>query len=298
VHVVVAVATYKRPNQLAELLTSFTAEQGPYAFEVVVVDNDAAGSAEGIVSSFDLPLSYVREPRPGIAAARNAALNVITETATHLLFVDDDEVVPPRWIQTLVEAAKKYNAEIACGPVRSVFPSDAPGWIERGGYIQRSPDVEGLTSRTPATNNTLVAITCLERAGFPRFDEGFSATGGSDTDFFTRLIAASGARVVWVPSAEVWEEVPRDRLTFRWVMRRYIRINNVSGRIMLRTTSAPRLAGKAVWHIAVGTGRTAAAILTGKGLRLKDTAQITRGIGWLGAISGRHVQEYQRSTGR
>lgn len=298
VSIVVAVATYKRPTLLAALLTSLSSDQGPHRFEILVVDNDAAESAREVAASFDLPLRYTVQPTPGIAAARNAALDALPEGATHLLFVDDDEVVPERWIHTLVDAAERYDAEIACGPVRSVFPPDAPAWIEKGGYIQRSPEAEGLTSRTPATNNTLVALSCWERAGSPRFDEKFSATGGSDTDFFTRLLAGSGARVVWVPSAEVWEDVPSDRLTFKWVMRRYIRINNVSGRILLRSTPPARLAARAIGHIAVGTVRTAGAVVTGKGLRLRDTSHITRGLGWLGAVSGRHVQEYRRPASR
>jgi succinoglycan biosynthesis protein ExoM len=81
-------------------------------------------------------------------------------------------------------------------------------------------------------------------------------------------------------------------------MRRYIRINNVSGRLLLQTMSRPRLAAKAVLSIAYGVPKTLFALIRGKGLRLVDTRYITRGIGWWGAAFGNLVQEYARpSTG-
>lgn len=293
--IVLAVATYKRPSDLAALLGSI--EQIPDAdrIRLVVVDNDAAGSGREVALASPLAIDYVIEPQPGIAAARNAALDRLPSDATHLVFVDDDEVVPREWIQALCAAEEAYGAEIVCGPVRTIFPADAPAWIERGGYMQRNPEREGLTDRTPATNNTLVALTAFHRAGSPRFDESFSVTGGSDTDFFTRVIHASGAKVAWAPSAEVTETAPADRLRFRWIMRRYIRINNVSGRLLLRTRPAWKVSAAAIGHIGVGLIRTGGALVTGRGLRLQDTAHITRGLGWLGAVSGRHVQEYRRA---
>lgn len=296
IRIAVAIASYKRPDDLEALLTSIESLDGDHDLRVIVVDNDARGTAERVARASALNVDYVVEEKPGIAAARNASLDRLPPDATHVVFVDDDEVVPTGWMDALLDVADRYDAEIVCGPVRTIFPPDAPRWIERGGYIQRSPEAEGPTSRTPATNNTLLSLVAYERAGSPRFDESFSATGGSDTDFFTRLIAASGAKVAWAPSAEVTELAPPDRLRFRWIMRRYIRINNVSGRLMLRSTPPWKLAVRAVGHIAMGTAKTAVALVTGKGLRLRDTAQITRGLGWIGAVSGRHVQEYQRPT--
>jgi succinoglycan biosynthesis protein ExoM len=79
-------------------------------------------------------------------------------------------------------------------------------------------------------------------------------------------------------------------------MRRYIRINNVSGRLLLDDISRPRLACMALLSIGYGIPKTLFALVRGKGLRLIDTRYITRGIGWWGAVSDRLVQEYKRST--
>ncbi|MBF4463521.1 MULTISPECIES: glycosyltransferase family 2 protein [unclassified Rathayibacter] len=291
--VVVTVATYKRPGLLQELLDSLEEEYSRTPFSVIVIDNDANGSGKAIADAASVPLVYAIEPKPGIAAARNAALDRVPSSATHIVFVDDDEVVSSGWLGHLLRVETQLNADIVCGPVDSLFPAGSPAWIERGGYIQRPDEEEGITARMPATNNTLVRTEFLRSAGDPRFDEAFSRTGGSDTAFFTPLLK-QGARVAWSPSARVSERVPADRLTFRWVMRRYIRLDNVSGRLLLSTTSRPVLAAKGIGNIAYGVLRTAAALLVGKGLRLKDTCHITRGLGWLGAVSDRLVQEYSR----
>ncbi len=291
--VVVTVATYKRVDLLRELLDSLSAEHKRTPFAVIVIDNDENETGRAVAESAPLPLHYAVEPTPGIAAARNAALDRVPSSATHLVFVDDDEVVAPGWLGELLRVAATYDADIVCGPVDSVFPPESPAWIERGGYIQRPDGDEGITSRMPATNNTLVSTAFLRSVGDPRFDERFSRTGGSDTAFFTPLVSR-GARVAWAPCARVSERVPADRLTFAWVMRRYVRLDNVSGRLLLTRTSRPALAAQAVGSIAYGVARTGAALVSGRGLRLKDTCHITRGLGWIGAASNRLVQEYSR----
>ena len=291
--IVITVATYKRPDLLRELLASLEREHRRTAFSVIVIDNDAAGSGEPVVAASDLPLLYAVEPQPGIVAARNAALERLPDRTTHVVFVDDDETVGEGWLEELLRVEQLHGADIVCGPVDSVFPDDSPRWIIDGGYIQRSDEAEGITDRIPATNNTLVTTALLHRAGDPRFDEAFSHTGGSDTAFFTPLLLM-GARVAWAPSARVAERVPLNRLTFKWVMRRYIRVNNVSGRMMLATTPRPVLLVKAVASIAYGVAKTTLALVRGKGLRLIDTRYVTRGLGWIGAVTDRLVQEYSR----
>lgn len=295
--IVVTLATYKRPDLLKELLDSLEAVQHEEPFSLIVIDNDAAGSGRSVAEATSLPLVYAVEATPGIVAARNAALERVTDDTTHIVFVDDDETVAPGWLPELLRVAEQYGADIVCGPVESVFLPGSPAWIQKGGYIQRNEEAEGITTRSPATNNTLVPMRLIREAGDLRFDESFSQTGGSDTHFFSRL-TARGAVVAWAPGAPVSEVVPLDRLTFKWVMRRYVRINNVSGRLLLATTSRPKLALKAVGSIAYGIPKTAFALIRGKGLRLVDTRYITRGLGWWGAATDRLVQEYARPKAR
>jgi glycosyltransferase involved in cell wall biosynthesis len=71
---VVAVLTYRRPGELAEVLPLLAAQAGSSRAraDVLVVDNDPDAGAADLVRAVGLPgVRYVHEPEPGIAAARN-----------------------------------------------------------------------------------------------------------------------------------------------------------------------------------------------------------------------------------
>src|SRR4051794_3771547 len=105
--VLVAIATYRRPGELARLLTSLkgTGELDALV-HVLVVDNDAAGSARSVVVQSPTTATYVVEPQPGIAAARNRALDE-AEGYDAIIFVDDDEWVDESWLAELLAYADR-----------------------------------------------------------------------------------------------------------------------------------------------------------------------------------------------
>lgn len=92
----------------------------------------------------------------------------------------------------------------------------------RGGFYQRRIHPSGHRLHTAPTNNTLLLRDTWLRAGAPLFDSSFSALGGEDSDFF-RGIRKSGAAVLFCAEAVVYEDVPAERLSLRWVRRRAIR---------------------------------------------------------------------------
>ena len=93
ISVVIAVATFRRPDCLARILPPLVEQAGQLgaAASVLVVDNDPDGGAAHYVLSIASPtVRYVHEPRPGIAAARNRALDE-SAAADVVVFIDDDE---------------------------------------------------------------------------------------------------------------------------------------------------------------------------------------------------------------
>ena len=80
--VAIAVITFRRPALLRGLLTSLQAQELPadldYAIRIVVVDNDADGSAAAVLEEFGegtpYPIESVVEPEPGIPFARASLL--------------------------------------------------------------------------------------------------------------------------------------------------------------------------------------------------------------------------------
>ncbi len=76
----ISIATYKRPDLLADLLRSLEPEVAGEDVRIAVVDNHAEGTGRAVCEASPLEIEYVIEPRPGIAAARNRGLDLVART--------------------------------------------------------------------------------------------------------------------------------------------------------------------------------------------------------------------------
>lgn len=291
--VVIAVATYRRPDLLAGLLASLEDCDASVELRVVVVDNDAQATGRAAAEASGLPLTYVVEPVAGIAQARNRALDELTEQDDAVVFVDDDERVRHVWLDSLVEGWRREGTEIVTGPVISVFAADCPRWIVEGGFIQRARYASGTRMPVAATNNTLLALEAWRRAGSPRFDEAFSETGGSDTEFFGRLHDA-GFEIAWIDDAVVEEDVPSSRANLRWIWRRAVRGGNVQARLRLRRTPSWRLLARVVVVLPYRAARLVVGLVRDRRLLERHLVPFAWQVGLLGGVAGKSIREYRR----
>ena len=224
VRVSVCVATYRRPQLLGRLLEGLT-RLGPGTpdFEVVVVDNDAEGSAAPVVATFSgrLPIRLTVEPRRSVSRARN--LSVSMARGEFVALIDDDEVPDPRWLAELYAAVVDAGADGGFGPVETQFDADVPAWIQRMAFLQHPVPASGTTVPwwLGRSGNALVRRAALGSRGEP-FDPQFGSTGGEDTDLFYRMVQ-QGARFIAVESARVVEQRSRQRSSGWWMLRRSFR---------------------------------------------------------------------------
>jgi succinoglycan biosynthesis protein ExoM len=208
---------------LARLLSSLATQQGAPSFEVIVVDNDADGSAEAVARPFDhrFRLSYLVEPVRGLSRVRNRA--VAASRGAFLAFIDDDEWATPQWLAELDAAAERHFADVVVGPVTIVFDEDVPPHIRRCGLFDRASVADG--ARVPwyltHTSNAYVRRAALPDQTRP-FDNAFDLTGGEDIDLFGRMID-HGAYIVGASAAGVFEQRSARRANLRWVLRRALR---------------------------------------------------------------------------
>lgn len=224
--IAICVPSYRRPRGLFALLGALDGlafDGAPPEIQVVVVDNDASGSAravcENAVSWLRHPLHYVLEKRKGIPVARNAAVAAALDS-DWIAFVDDDETPEPRWLEELLRVQREHAADVVAGPVSPRFETTPPQWIVEGGYFGSASMPEGRQLADAYTNNLLVRTACL--AALPTlFDERMTPMG-EDTELLGRLSEA-GARIVWAPSALVHELVPAERARLPWVLLRSFR---------------------------------------------------------------------------
>jgi len=220
---VVAVLTYRRTEALPALLTELVAQAATVhpSATVLVVDNDPAGSAAGTVRAWaGLGVRYVHEARPGISAARNRAL-VESADADVLVFLDDDELPSPRWLEQLVSSWLSWRCAAVAGPVPARLLGPPPPWVAGSGVFdrRRRPTGERLTGA--GAGNLLLDLRQVRALGLS-FDERLGLTGGEDT-LFTHQLVHLGAEIRWCDEAEAVESIPADRLTRRWVLQRSFR---------------------------------------------------------------------------
>lgn len=296
--VAVAISTYRRPLELSKLLDSLElASEEPEIFDVIVADNDPDGSAKIVCEGHALVIDYVHEPRPGIVSCRNAALSrVRQEVHKYIAILDDDEWVQEGWLDTMLatmESSPDRRIDVVGGPVLSVLPPEAPKWVVLGGFHQRPRRVTGEVIPLAATNNVLIRTESLAGLDMPFFDQGFADTGGSDSELFWRMTRA-GCRLVWCDEALVMEDVPLDRCTARWLIRRAVRLGNVHGRLELRTKPRWKVIGGGVARAVYGFALLWIAAAARRRAAARAVTTFGRGIGMVGAANNNLVHEYAR----
>lgn len=296
----VAVCTFRRPQQLRLLLESLAAQsRRPDA--VVVVDNDADGSARAVCEGGTWPfaLRYLVEPQQNISLARNRAVAAVDGDWTG--FLDDDEVAPPHWLETLRKCADAHGADAVLGPVVSEVPPQAPEWIRRGDFYSRRrfPTGTVVPRNEYRIGNALIRTAAL-RGLDPVFDPALGLSGGEDGDMLSRL-ASAGARIVWCDEAEVREPVAPERLRLRWLLLRALRGGQDYVRHLRAGRYGPagpmRLAGAAARAVGALCLSLPMALLTLPAGRHHAVAWLRRGFAQFGKLSGllgMRYEEYRR----
>lgn len=300
--VAVCVATCRRPQGVARLLESLAALElapGEADLVVVVVDNDGEGSARAPVREARLPfpLLYAVEPERNIALARNRGVALALERgADWIAFVDDDEVVPPRWIGEMLLARTEYRADVVMGRVVHDFPPGTPRWLAHPRFFGGDTRRSGARLPVANTNNVLVAAHLLQVPGGP-FDPRFGITGGSDSHLFMRL-NHEGARIVYAGEAVAQETIPESRAHTGWVLRRAFRVGNTA---MLCERALPagrpglRLL-KASMRLGYGAATLPLAVL-GRARLMHSLWNVAYGFGAAAGLLGIRYQEYKRLHG-
>lgn len=302
--VVVAILTYRRPDVLVRAATAVLEQIDDVDLECVltIVDNDPDASAASVVRSLQPAVRYVHEPTPGIPAARNAALDA-SSSASAIVFIDDDEVPEPGWLQNLLDAWRQWQCDAVAGPNRRSLDGSEDPWVTASGFFGVRQRSNGAVIPGAATSNLLLDLTSLRRFGL-RFDQRFATTGGSDT-LITRQLTKAGGVIKWCSTAVTREPAPPERTTREWVLARERRVGNTWSRVhlVLAGGGAGRVKTSA-WLLALacklslaGWSRRGAGVFS---RRLEHRAvgecEVARARGVIAGVFGGAVEEYRRGT--
>jgi succinoglycan biosynthesis protein ExoM len=289
-HVAICIATYRRPAGLRKLLDSLNiltfTEPAP-RITIVVVDNDASSHLTSVDLRVAYPSRYRIEPQRGLAAVRNACLDAVPADADFIAFIDDDEWAAPEWLDALLTMQRQSGADIVQGVVLPAYPSKPPVWMRNGRYHEVGPFEDGAQLGHGASGNILIRRAAISETG-ARFHADFNATGGEDVDFFHHLLR-HGSRIVAASGAIAYEDVPADRMTLSWILRRRFRTGHTLGKIAQRQGGIVLRLGKAVGRVGLGIGESAIGLLISRTRAVRGLTNIAWGLGTLSAFIMRHA---------
>lgn len=219
----VIVPTLGRPASLERALRSVLGQTRRHDVELIVVDNDSAGSARAVVAGVEqdapLPVIYVAEPSPGVSNARNAGM--AAATGAFIAFLDDDESAPSHWLASLLATQAAFGADVVFGPVIAELPVDAEP--SDAAFLKRFFSREGPARSGPIDEYHGCGNSLVRRAALPHPDAPFSSArnriGGEDDLLFAQM-KTDGARIAWAAEAWVSEHVPPERATLGYTLRR------------------------------------------------------------------------------
>ena len=230
----ISVCTRKRPKMLSRLLDSMASMAYPEGVDVSIdiFENNTAKSLTGLIEkiSKDIPVSvnHHLEKKYGIPIVRNTALKVAKNAdASHIIFIDDDERVDQFWLVNLWDYYLQCEDNtVVQGAVISTIETTKNCHLHS--HFQRPMRSTGDILETCATNNVLIKLSVFVDHNL-KFDETRPLAGGTDSKLFHKA-RKCGIPLHYCAEAIVYEDVPEERVSLRWLGKRNFRIGLTVGK--------------------------------------------------------------------
>jgi GT2 family glycosyltransferase len=224
--VVIATHSEERWEMLLRALESAAAQEPAPVQVIVAVDHNAAlcRRLEGLQRGIKV---VDHQGVPGASGARNAGVQ--HATAPVIAFLDDDVEARAGWLRELLQPFGDPRVVGTGGMTLARWQAGRPrwfpdefGWVVGASYTGLPTDVAPL--RNVWSENMAVRRELFEAVGGfrPDFGKGrASFSSREDTEVCIRVAApVPGGRWLYVPTAVIDHEVPPDRSTFAFFLRR------------------------------------------------------------------------------
>ena len=222
-NLVVCICTYKRNNDLIDLLKSFEKAIIPtnINLEFLIVDNTINYNAKKIIikfkKNFFYNIKYFCEKKRGVVFARNRCLKEIKNlNCSYFAFFDDDCKIDKFWFVEFKKIKTRTNAKIITGP--QIYPNNHLGNIFEKKIYKNNSFVKWA-----ATNNVIMSKNILITSNI-KFDINLNKFGmGEDQLFFLKL-SKLGNRIIWNKNLKVYEKPHLHRKNIKWILQRSFRL--------------------------------------------------------------------------
>jgi glycosyltransferase involved in cell wall biosynthesis len=228
--------TYNRCQKLSQAMESLAASVFPDSdqWEVLTVDNNSHDETRAVVEGFERRypghFRYLFEAQQGKSHALNSG---IREACGDILaFVDDDVTVQPDWLYNLTAPLMDGEWVGTGGKILPDRQISLPDWLAfdgpcgMGEMIVAQFDLgdEPCELRIPPYGtNMAFRKELFTKYGLFRTDLGprpGSEIRNEDMELGRRFLSA-GERLLYVPSAVVYHEVPENRTTKKYLLKRW-----------------------------------------------------------------------------
>ncbi|MGI0493148.1 glycosyltransferase [Alkalinema pantanalense CENA528] len=217
----VIIPTCDRPQDLVRCLQHVLSQNTDRPFEVIVVDNrPQSGITAPIVAQFPT-VKYIPETRAGSSYARNTAITA--STGDIVAMVDDDVVVPPDWLETLIAPMARPEVMVVTGnvlPLELATPAQVMFENLKGGlspgFVPFEVDKRWLDSfeicappiwELGVSANAAFRSTIFSHPTIGLMDEvlgpGTPTLGGEENHLIYKVLR-SGFTLVYEPDAYAW----------------------------------------------------------------------------------------------
>ncbi len=200
-------------------------------WELLIVDNNSTDDtleiAYALAAENPAMVRVHVEKRLGLSAARNSGIK--HSSGSFVLFLDDDAIPDPGWLETMTRELSRNNVECVGGAVRPVFQGELPKWF-LGRFLKY------LSAWNPGDKRVLLEHPEYPRGtnmGFRRevfervggFFEGLGRSGRSllsceEIELCLR-VARLGGDIVYTPGAAVDHFTDAGRISKQWLGSRF-----------------------------------------------------------------------------
>ena len=109
------VPVFNRPDEIAELLASFDAQESTIPYEIVIIEDGSTISCEREIAAYPtLNITYLPKPNSGPGSSRNYGMQ--RASGNYFIILDSDCILPPSYVAVMNEQLQQNYVDCFGGP--------------------------------------------------------------------------------------------------------------------------------------------------------------------------------------
>jgi len=198
------IPVYNRPQEIQELLESFTKLITRVKYEIIIVEDGSIDTCEKIVTRYsqNLPIKYLYQSNKGPGEARNRAAD--KAQYDFLIFLDSDVLLPEDYLEKITNSLDKYSFDCFGGPdqddhqftiVQKAVDFTMTSYLTTGGIRGKKESTKNYEPRSFNLG--------IKRKLFNKLNGFSNIHPGEDPELIMRLKKNPRIKIGLIPSAKV-----------------------------------------------------------------------------------------------